>query len=143
MELAPDKRYLLARQRDERDEFLGALELLTANYQKQCEDIRRQHRKKLFNREITRASRYREEKSFWEYVDNIVEDIHILTWRRAAMATCTTQYNRKRKVLEEELRELETTHRKERITLRYSSLPPREDELDPETRSTTPHFFVP
>lgn len=143
MELAHDKRHLLTRQHDERGELLYALELLTSNYQKQCEDIRRQHRKKMFIREIPRASRYREEKSFWEYLDNIVEDLHLLTWRRAALATCTTHYNRKRHILEAELRELETTHRKERITLRYTSPPHQVNELNSEAGSISPRFFAP
>ena len=143
MELAQDKRHLLTRQRDERGELLSSLELLTANYQKQCEDIRRQHRQKVFNREITRASRYREEKSFWEYLNNIIEDIHLFTWRRAALVTCTAQYTRKRKVLEEELWELETTHRKERITLRYASPSVQGNGSEPESGSTTPRFLIP
>lgn len=143
MELAAEKRHLLARQRDERGELVCALELLTANYHKQCEAIRRQYRKKQFNREITRASRYREPKSFWEYLDHLVEDIHLWTWRRAAMAVCTAHYRRKRTILEEELRDLETAHRKERITLRYTPPPPSENGREPEASPSTPHFFAP
>ncbi|MDT3779834.1 hypothetical protein PJI16_19940 [Nitrospira sp. MA-1] len=141
MELDSKKRHLLTRQRDERGELLYALELLHANFQKQCEEVRRQVRKSAFNREITRAGRYREEKRFWEYVNNIIEDIHLLTWKRAAISVCQAQYARKLKVLEEELRELETTHRKERINLRYSGQPPQENSSD--HTSITPPFYFP
>ena len=143
MELAFDKRHLLSRQRDERGELLFALELLNANYYKQCEDIRRQARKNVFNREITRASRYREEKFFWEYVNNIIEDIHLFTWKRAALSVCRTQYARKRQVLEAELRELETAHRKERITLRYATPPHQENPPGPDTVITAPYYSPP
>ena len=142
VELAHEKRHLLSRQRDEHRERLCSLELLITDYHKQCEGIHRQYRKKVFNREITRASRYREEKSFWEYLNNIIEDIHLFTWRRAALATLSVQYNRKRQLLEKELRELETTHRKERITLRYASPPPQENGPESETGSPTPRFLM-
>ncbi len=141
MELDSKKRHLLTRQRDERGELLYALELLNANFQKQCEEVRRQTRKSVFNREITRAGRYREEKRFWEYVNNIIEDIHLLTWKRAAISVCHAQYARKLKVLEEELRELETTHRKERINLRYAGQPSQEHPSDFDTSITPPFYF--
>ena len=141
MELDSKKRLLLTRQRDERGELLYTLELLHANFQKQCEEVRRQARKSAFNREITRAGRYREEKRFWEYVNNIIEDIHLLTWKRAAISVCQAQYARKLKVLEEELRELETTHRKERMNLRYAGQPSQENPSDFDTSITPPFYF--
>lgn len=141
MELDSKKRHLLTRQRDERGELLYALELLNANFQKQCEEVRRQVRKSAFNREITRAGRYKEEKRFWEYVNNIIEDIHLLTWKRATISVCQAQYARKLKVLEEELRELETTHRKERMNLRYAGQPSQENPSDFDTSITPPFYF--
>ncbi len=141
MELDSKKRHLLTRQRDERGELLYALELLNANFQKQCEEVRRQSRKSAFNREVARAGRYREEKRFWECVNNIIEDIHLLTWKRAAISVCQAQYARKLKILEEELRELETTHLKERINLRYGAQPSQENPSDFDTSITAPFYF--
>ena len=77
--------------------------------------------KKAFIREITRTRRYHEEKSFWEYVNNLVEDIHVYTWRKMVVVSCTDTYKRRRYLLEQELRDQQALHRKERITLRYDS----------------------
>ena len=74
---------------------------------------------KAFTQEITRARRYHDEKSVWEYLNNVVEDIHLFTWRKTAVASCTGNYQQKRYGLEKEFRELDAEHRKERITLRY------------------------
>lgn len=119
MELAPEKQQLHAQQRDERAELQAALDQLQAEYQKDLEQVRRQVRKKAFTQEITRARRYHEEKSVWEYLNNVVEDIHLFTWRKTAVASCTGNYQQKRYGLEKEFRELDAEHRKERITLRY------------------------
>ena len=121
MELAPQKRQLLTQQHDARAVLLAALEQLQAEYHKELEQIRRQVRKKTFTREITRARRYHEEKSFWEYVNNLVEDIHVYTWRKMVVVSCTDTYQRRRYLLEQELRDQQALHRKERITLRYDS----------------------
>jgi len=121
VELAPRKRQLLTQQHDERAVLLAALEQLQAEYHKELEQIRRQVRKKTFTREITRARRYHEEKSFWEYVNNLVEDIHVYTWRKTVVVSCTDTYQRRRYLLEQELRDQQALHRKERITLRYDS----------------------
>ncbi len=121
MELAPRKRQLFTQQHDERAVLLAALEQLQAEYHKELEQIRRQVRKKTFTREITRARRYHEEKSFWEYVNNLVEDIHVYTWRKMVVVSCTDTYQRRRYLLEQELRDQQALHRKERITLRYDS----------------------
>jgi len=121
VELAPRKRQLFTQQHDERAVLLAALEQLQAEYHKELEQIRRQVRKKTFTREITRARRYHEEKSFWEYVNNLVEDIHVYTWRKMVVVSCTDTYQRRRYLLEQELRDQQALHRKERITLRYDS----------------------
>lgn len=121
MELAPQKRQLLTQQHDECAVLLSALEQLQAEYHKELEHIRRQVRKKAFIREITRTRRYHEEKSFWEYVNNLVEDIHVYTWRKMVVVSCTDTYKRRRYLLEQELRDQQALHRKERITLRYDS----------------------
>lgn len=121
MELAPRKRQLLTQQHDERAALLAALEQLQGEYHKELEQIRRQVRKKAFTREITRTRRYHEEKSFWEYVNNLIEDIHVYTWRKMVVVTCTDTYQRRRYLLEQELRDQQALHRKERITLRYDS----------------------
>ena len=119
MELAPEKRQLHTQQHDERAEIHDALKQLEADFSKDLERIRQQVRKKSFVQEITRARRYHEEKSVWEYLNNIVESIHGFTWEKTATAICTADYQQKRLVLERELRELDAQHRKERIILRY------------------------
>ncbi len=121
MELAPQKRQLLTQQHDELAVLLAALEQLQANYHKELEHFRRQARKKVFTREITRVRRYHEEKSFWEYLNNLVENIHLYTWRKTVVASCTAKYQRQRYLLEQDLRDQQALHRKERITLRYDS----------------------
>ncbi len=119
MELAPEKQQLLAQQHDERAKLLAALDHLQAEYHKELEQYRRQVRKKAFTHEITRGRRYHEEKSFWEYVNNLVEDIHLFTWRKTVTASCSDNYQWKLYRLEQELRDLDAQHRKERIILRY------------------------
>ena len=119
MELAPQKRQLLTQQHDERAALVADLEQLQADYHKELEHVRRQARKKAFTREITRARRYHEEKNVWEYLNNLIEDIHLFTWRKTVTASCTANYQRKRYLLEQELRDQQAHHRKERITLRY------------------------
>ena len=121
MELAPQKRQLLTQQHDERAALLADLEQLQADYLKDLEEIRRQVRKKVFTREITRTRRYHEEKSFWEYLNNLVENIHVFTWRKTVTTSCTANYQRKRYLLEQELRDQQAHHRKERIILRYNT----------------------
>ena len=86
MELAPEKRQLLTQQHDEGAALVAALDQLQAEYHQELEQLRRQVRKKAFTHEITRARRYHEEKSFWEYLNNLVEDIHLFTWRKTATA---------------------------------------------------------
>ena len=120
MELAPEKQQLHAQQRDERAELLTALEQLHTRYLKDLEKIRAQVRKKRFIRAISRARRYHEGMGFWEYVNNIVEDVHLFTWKKAAVAACTAVYQRKQYQLEAELRDQTAQHRNERITLRYN-----------------------
>ena len=120
MELAPEKQQLHAQQRDERAELLSALEQLQDQYLKDLEKIRAQVRKKRFTQAISRARRYHEGTGFWEYVNNIVEDVHLFTWKKTAVATCRADYQRKQYQLEAELREQTAQHRNERITLRYS-----------------------
>lgn len=142
MELAPDKRQLLLQQHAECAKLLAALDQLNANYHKDLEHYRRQARKKAFTREITRAHRYPEDKSFWEYLNNIVEDIHLFTWQKTVTAACTAQYQRKRQVLEEEIRDLRAQHRKERIALRYEN-PSEIDEPPTNLRSQPPRFISP
>ena len=119
MELAPQKRQLLTQQHDERAKLLAELDQLNADYSKELERCRRHARKKAFTHEITRAHRYPEDKGFWEYLNNIVEDIHLYTWRKTAIAQCASKYQRKQQMIEEELRDLNAQHRKERISLRY------------------------
>jgi len=121
VELAPQKRQLLTQQHDERAALLADLEQLQADYLKDLEEIRRQVRKKVFTREITRTRRYHEEKSFWEYLNNLVENIHVFTWRKTVTTSCTANYQRKRYLLEQELRDQQAHHRKERIILRYNT----------------------
>ena len=121
MELAPKKRQLLTQQHDELAGLLADLEQLQADYHKELEHVRRQARKKAFTREITRARRYHEEKSVWDYLNNLIEDIHLFTWRKTVTASCTANYQRKRYLLEQELRDQQAHHRKERITLRYNT----------------------
>ena len=121
MELAPSKRQLLAQQHAERAKLHTELDQLNANQSKDLERCRRQVRNKKFIHEITRAHRYPEDKSFWEYLNNIVEDVHMFTLRKTMIAQCTSKYQRKRQLLEEELRDLQAQHRKERVNLRYES----------------------
>ena len=120
MELAPEKQQLHAQQREERAALLSALEQLHAQYLKDLEKIRAQVRKKRFATAISRARRYHEGIGFWEYLNNIVEDVHLFTWKKTAVATCTAEYQRKQYQLEVELRDQLAQHRNERITLRYS-----------------------
>lgn len=120
MELAPEKRQLLTQHSDERAPLLAALEQLHAEHLKDLETIRRQVRKKRFTRAITRARRYHEGTSFWEYVNNIVEEVHLFTWQKAAVAICTAVHQQKQYQLEAELRDQTAQHRNERITLRYN-----------------------
>ena len=120
MELAPEKQQLHAQQREERAALLSALEQLEAQYLKDLEKIRAQVRKKRFTQAISRASRYHEGTGFWEYVNNMVEGVHLFTWKKAAVATCTADYQRKQYQLEAELRDQLAQHRNDRITLRYT-----------------------
>jgi len=142
VELAPEKRQLLTQQHEEGVALVAALDQLQAEYHQELEQIRRQTRKKAFTHEITRARRYHEEKSFWEYLNNFVEDIHLFTWRKTSTASCAERYQRKRLLLEQELRELEARHRKERIVLRYDC-PSQGDEPEAESRMTVPHLLFP
>ena len=142
MELALDKRQLLSQQHDECAKLRAALDQLNAEYHKDLEHFRRQARKKAFTREITRAHRYLENKSFWEYVNNMVEDIHLFTWRKTVTAACTAKYQRKRQVLEEEIRDLQVQHRKERIALRYNR-PSEVDKPSTNLRTEPPRFISP
>ena len=142
MELAPEKQKLHAQQRNERAELLDTFDRLQAEYHKEQEHYRRQRRKKAFNHEITRARRYHEEKSFWEYLNNIVEDIHLFTWSKTVTATCTANYQQQCRRLEQKLRELDAQHRKERITLRYD-LPAKSEERGPNVQPPEPHGFLP
>ena len=121
---------------------MAALDQLQADYHQELEHLRRQVRKKAFTHEITRARRYHEEKSFWEYLNNLVEDIHLFTWRKTATASCTDSYQRRRFLLEQELRNLEAQHRKERIILRYDR-PSKSAEYGPDVQRTAPNFFLP
>jgi len=141
VEMAPQKRQLLTQQHDEYATLLAELEQLNAKQSKDLEKCRRQVRKKRYIHEITRAHRYPEDKSFWEYLNNIVEDIHLFTFRKSAIAQCTSKYQRKRQVLEEELRDLKAQHRKERISLRYES-PSEVDEQPPNIKASSPRFFM-
>jgi len=120
VELAPEKQQLHAQQREERAALLAALEQLEAHYLKDLEKIRAQVRKKRFTQAISRARRYHEGTGFWEYVNNVVEDVHLFTWKKTAVATCTVDYQRKQYQLEAELRDQTAQHRNERITLRYT-----------------------
>lgn len=142
MELAPEKRQLLTQQHDEGAALVAALDQLQAEYHQELEQLRRQVRKKAFTHEITRARRYHEEKSFWEYLNNLVEDIHLFTWRKTATASCTDSYQRKRFLLEQELRDLVAQHRKERISLRYDR-PSKSAQHGPDVQTTAPNFFLP
>lgn len=142
MELAPEKQQLHAQQRDERAELLAALDQLEDEYHKELEHCRRQVRKKAFNQDITRSRRYHEEKSFWEYLNNIVEDIHLFTWRKTVTASCTANYQQNYYRLEQDLRELDAQHRKERITLRYD-LPIKSEVHGQDSQSPDPHCFLP
>ena len=121
MVLAPNKRQLLTQQHDERATLLSALEDLNADYSKKLEYLRGRARQKAFTYEITRARRYPENKSPWEYLNNILEIAHLYTWRKTVVAICKSKYQRQRQMLEEELRDLEAQHRKERIRIRYES----------------------
>jgi len=142
VELAPEKLQLHTQQRDERAELLAALAHLQAEYHKELQCYRRQVRKKAFTHEITRARRYHEEKNFWEYLNNIVEDIHLFTWRKTVTASCMHQYQQKRYLLEQELRGLDAQHRKERIILRYAQ-PFSSEEHGSEWQTTEPHVSLP
>ncbi len=140
MELAPEKQQLHAHQHEERAALLAALDSLEADYHKEVESCRRQVRKKKFTHAITRARRYHEEKSVWEYVNNLVEDIHLFTWQKTVMGACTTKYQQERQLLERDLRDLDAEHRKERIILRYAH-PPRQEETESTMPSPNPHLF--
>ncbi len=141
MELAPEKQQLHAQQRNERAELQSALDKLQADYQRDLGAVQTQVRQKVFTHEITRARRYHEEKSVWEYLNNIVEDIHLFTWRKTAIATCTDNYQQNRYRLEREFRELDAQHRKERIILRYSQ-PTKSEDPAPDGQSPEPHCFL-
>ncbi len=142
VELAPEKRQLHIQQHDERAELLAALDRLQADYHKELEGYRRQVRNKTFIHEITRARRYHEEKSVWEYLNNVVEDIHLFTWRKTVTASCSDNYHRKRYLLEQELRDLDAQHRKERIILRYAQ-PVMSDEHSSDGQTPDPHASLP
>jgi hypothetical protein len=142
VELASEKRQLISQQHDEGAALVAALDQLQAEYYQDLEQLRRQVRKKAFTHEITRARRYHEEKSFWEYLNNIVEDVHLFTWRKTATASCTASYQRNRFLLEQKLRDLEARHRKERINLRYDR-PTRMAQHGPDVQTTAPNFFLP
>jgi len=142
VELAPEKLQLHTQQRDESAELLAALAHLQAEYHKELQCYRRQVRKKAFTHEITRARRYHEEKNFWEYLNNIVEDIHLFTWRKTVTASCMHQYQQKRYLLEQELRGLDAQQRKERIILRYAQ-PFSSEEHGSEWQTTEPHVSLP
>jgi len=142
VELAPEKQQLHAQQRDERAELHSALDHLQTEYHKELEQYRQQVRKKAFTQEITRPRRYHEEKSVWEYLNNIVEDIHLFTWRKTVIASCTDNYQRKRGVLERDLRDLDALHRKERIILRYTR-PSNRGDHGSDVQTLEPHIFLP
>lgn len=142
MELAPEKQQLHAQQRNERAELQAALDQLQADYQRDLGKVQAQVRKKAFTHEITRARRYHEEKSVWEYLNNIVEDIHLFTWRKTAIATCTDDYQQNRYRLERELRDLDSQHRKERIILRYDCST-KSEAGGPDVQPSEPHCFLP
>lgn len=140
MELAPEKQQLHAQQRDERAELQSALDQLQTDYHKDLGEVQAQVRKKVFTHEITRARRYHEEKSIWEYLNNIVEDIHLFTWRKTAIATCADNYQQNRSQLERKLRDLDSQHRKERIILRYDYSAKTEARC-PDEQPHDPHCF--
>jgi hypothetical protein len=142
VELAPERQQLHAQQRDERAELLSALDHLQAEYHKELAEFRQQVRKKAFTQEITRAHRYHEEKSVWEYLNNIIEGIHLFTWRKTVLASCTDNYQRKRCVLERELQALDALHRKERIILRYTR-PSNSGVHGSDVQTLEPHIFLP
>ena len=119
MELAAEKRQLLTDQKNERAKVLARIENLNAAYQKELEYFLRQQRRKAFTQEITRARRAREEKTIWEYLNTIVERIHLFTWHKTVTTLCTEKYHRKRLSLEEELQDQDAQHRKARLALRY------------------------
>ncbi|WP_447969801.1 hypothetical protein [Nitrospira sp. M1] len=141
VELAGNKRQLLSQQNDERTKLLAELDKLNADYSKEFEDIRRHAREKKFIHEISRAHRYAENKDIWEYLNNIVEDIHLYTWRKCASGICTRKFQRNRQILEEDLRDLDAHHRKQRIRLRYES--PSEVKQQPTPiKPPSPRFFM-
>ena len=139
MELASEKRQLLTQQQSEREHTLAALDQLNTDYHRELEYYRRQARQKAFTHEITRARRHSEEKSFWEYINTVVEHIHLFTWKKTVNAACRAKYKRKRLILEEELLDQQAEHRKERITLRFRS-PSELDEPRPNVRVEPPRF---
>ncbi len=118
------------------------LEQLEADYHKAIQEIHQKTRNKRFNQSITRSHRYHEEKSIWEYLNNIVEDIHLFTWRKTVIASCTDTYKQKRFLLEEELRDLDSQHRNERITLRFRQ-PTNSEEHPQDGQSREPHISFP
>ncbi len=63
------------------------LDQLQVTHRKELEGYREQAREKALTREITRDRRYHEEKSVWEYLNNIVEVIHLHTWKKTVIAT--------------------------------------------------------
>jgi len=142
VELAGNKRQLLSEQHDERAKRLAELDQLNADYSKDFEDIRRRVREKKFIQEFSREDRYPQDKDIWEYLNNIVEDIHLYTWRKCATGICTRKYQRKRQILEEELRDLDAHHRKERIRLRYGHPTNADDENPSNFKTPSPRFFM-
>lgn len=142
VKLASEKQQLHAQQRRERAELLAALDQLQATHRKELEEYRGQARKKALTQEITRDRRYHEEKSVWEYLNNIVEVIHLYTWKKTVIAICCANYQQQYRQLEQECRELEAQHRKERIALRYD-LPVNRDESGEDMSATDLHVFQP
>lgn len=122
MELASQKRQLLTLQQEERVQLKAALDQLNTEFQKELDHYRRLAQMKAYTQEMTRSHRYHEEKGFWEYINFIVERIHLYTWHKTVMATCTAKYRKSRLILEEEFRGQQVQHRKEKIRLRYSCL---------------------
>ena len=141
VKLASHKRQLLSQQHDERAQILTDLEKLDADYSRDIENIRRQTRANVFRHEISREQRRTEDKDLWEYLNDMVEFVYMYTWRKSETGIFQRRYLRRRLVILEDLRDLDTHHRKERIKTRFKSRPVDEEPLK-STKVNAPRFFM-
>ena len=61
------------------------------------------------------------EKSFWEYLNAIIEPMYWFIWKQAMISACTKKHHRLRQELKRDLLDLEAQHLKEQVALRYNA----------------------